>query len=142
MAKFTSKNVEFKDGQKAIFGDTDDSSIYWDDNHSELVISTVVRGINPTEEGHLVTKRYVDNITTSGVSTKSFTDLIDTPSSYSNKAGYIVTVNQSANALEFIPPAAYNMDGGFASNIYGGNIDGGFSGSIYGGISSIEGGSA
>jgi hypothetical protein len=143
MAKFTSQNVEFKDGQKAIFGTDDDSSIYWNSNNDELVITTVTHGVDPTAEGHLVTKRYVDNITMySGTGVNSFIALTDTPSSYLNKAGYMVTVNQSANALEFTPPGAYNMDGGFASSIYGGNVDGGFSSSVYGGISSMEGGHA
>lgn len=60
MAKFTSQNVEFKDGQKAIFGTDDDSSIFWSANHNHLVISTVVSGIEPIQPGHLVTKHYVD----------------------------------------------------------------------------------
>lgn len=127
MAKFTSKNVEFKDGQKAIFGDGDDSSIYWDNNNSELVISTVVRGSDPTEDGHLATKKYVDNLTVSGAGVNSFIDLNDTPSSYLNKAGYVVAVNQTTDALEFIPQVTYNIDGGSADSIYGSiiNIDGG-----------------
>ena len=59
MAKFTGKNIEFKDLQKAIFGSEDDSAIYWDGD--QLVITTVASGVDPTAEGHLVTKRYIDN---------------------------------------------------------------------------------
>lgn len=59
MARFVSKNIEFKDNQKAVFGTNDDSSIYWDGD--QLVITTVVSGVDPTEEGHLVTKRYIDD---------------------------------------------------------------------------------
>lgn len=58
MAKFSGKNIEFKDNQRAIFGDGDDSAIYWDGD--QLTITTVVSGVDPTEEGHLVTKRYID----------------------------------------------------------------------------------
>lgn len=68
MAKFSGKNIEFKDGQKAIFGTEDDSAISWDNNNAQLTISTVVSGVDPTADGHLVTKKYVDDnlITVSG----------------------------------------------------------------------------
>lgn len=58
MAKFQGRDIEFKDNQKATFGTDDDSSIYWDG--SDLNISTTVKGIDPTEDSHLVTKRYLD----------------------------------------------------------------------------------
>lgn len=66
MAKFSGKNIEFKDDQKAIFGDDDDSAIYWDGVDDELIVTTVLSGIDPIDPGHLVTKRYVDSITASG----------------------------------------------------------------------------
>lgn len=58
MAKFTSKNIEFKDGQKAIFGTEDDAYITWDNN--QLQVSSTLSGVTPTEDGHLTTKGYVD----------------------------------------------------------------------------------
>lgn len=61
MAKFSSKNVEFLDGQKAIFGSDDDSYLTWDGEGNQLLVSTVVSGVDPTAAGHLVTKRYIDN---------------------------------------------------------------------------------
>jgi len=61
MAKFSGKNIEFKDGQKAVFGTEDDSSIYWDGINDELVITTVASGVDPTKDGHLVTRRYLDS---------------------------------------------------------------------------------
>lgn len=66
MAKFTNKNIEFKDGQKAVFGDNDDSFIYWDGD--QLVITTVTSGVTPVSDQHLTTKQYVDDLinTTSG----------------------------------------------------------------------------
>lgn len=60
MAKFSSKNVEFLDDQKAIFGSDDDSAIQWDDDNSQLTISTVVSGVDPTAAGHLITRRYLE----------------------------------------------------------------------------------
>lgn len=76
MAKFSGKNIEFLDNQKAIFGTEDDSAIQWDNNNAQLTISTVVSGVDPTVDGHLVTKRYADDgvATLSGVlSTAAFT---------------------------------------------------------------------
>ena len=62
MAKFSGKNIEFKSGQKAIFGDNDDSSIYWDENGVQLAITTVASGVGPVEDYHLATKMYVDEV--------------------------------------------------------------------------------
>lgn len=64
MAKFTGKNIEFKDLQKAIFGTEDDSAIYWDNNNDQLTITTVVSGVAPTADGHLVTRRYLEDVLT------------------------------------------------------------------------------
>lgn len=66
MAKFSGKNIEFRDYQKAVFGDGDDSYISWNDTNAELTISTVVSGVYPTDAGHLTTKYYVDQITDHG----------------------------------------------------------------------------
>ena len=64
MAKFSGKNIEFKDGQKAIFGTDDDSAIYWDAAAGHLVFTTVVSGVDPTAEGHLITRRYLEDVLT------------------------------------------------------------------------------
>jgi hypothetical protein len=129
MAKFTGKNIEFKDGQKATFGDADDSSIFWSGDNSELTITTVVSGVDPTAPGHLTTKFYVDTAlaTISGGGSNEFTGLTDTPSDYTNSAGYVVSVNSSEDGLEFTSPGSYNIDGGFANSVYGGvpALDGG-----------------
>ena len=128
MAKFSGKNIEFRDGQKAVFGDNDDSSISWDENNAELTIDTVVSGVDPTEQGHLVTKRYADQLTVSGGSgASSFIELTDTPSDYSSSANYVVAVNGLEDGLEFVQPGSYNVDGGFANSVYGGvpSLDGG-----------------
>jgi len=61
MAKFTSKNIEFKDWQQAIFGTNDDSNIHWNPDNAELTITTVVSGVDPADPGHLVTRRYLED---------------------------------------------------------------------------------
>jgi len=65
MAKFTTKNIEFKDGQKAIFGTEDDAYLMWDDAGQQMVVSTVIDGVWPTSSGHLTPKWYVDSLITS-----------------------------------------------------------------------------
>jgi len=67
LARFVAKNIEFKDGQRAIFGSDDDSYIMWSNPDQELQISTVVSGVQPTKPGHLTPKWYVDQAVTSGV---------------------------------------------------------------------------
>jgi len=97
MAKFSGKNIEFRTGQKAIFGDGDDSSIYWDDNTTSLVITTTASGVDPIDPGHLVTKRYLEDFvdtTISGVD--DFLDLDDTPTTYSGAEGKYLKVVSSA----------------------------------------------
>lgn len=61
MAKFTTKNIEFKDDQKAIFGTADDSAIYWDGILNDLIITTTISGVTPIQGYHLATKQYVDD---------------------------------------------------------------------------------
>jgi hypothetical protein len=61
MAKFTSKDLRLKDGQKVTWGTDLDSNIWWDDAAVELRLDTVISGVTPTEDGHLTTKWYVDN---------------------------------------------------------------------------------
>jgi hypothetical protein len=109
MAKFTSQNVEFKDGQKAIFGTDDDSSIFWSANHNHLVISTVVSGIEPIQPGHLVTKRYVDELL------NYITGVI------------IASVNIDGGIANTIYGGTTGKDGGASNTVYGGtsSIDGG-----------------
>ena len=58
MARFVNKNIEFKDGQKAVFGDADDAYLMWDNAGDQMVVSTVISGVDPTEDGHLTTRYY------------------------------------------------------------------------------------
>jgi hypothetical protein len=68
MAKITSKNIELKDDEKVIFGTDDDAYLEWDQTDNQMVISTVVSGVTPTQNYHLTTKYYVDT-SVSGVQT-------------------------------------------------------------------------
>jgi hypothetical protein len=99
MAKFTGKNIEFRSGQKAIFGDNDDSSILWNDVNSELTINTVVSGVDPTDPGHLVTKRYV------GVLEDAVDDLYDIhydmqePTGFFNRTDSVISFDDGSLML-------------------------------------------
>jgi hypothetical protein len=128
MAKFSGKNIEFKDDQKAIFGSADDSSIYWNNDNAELTITTVVSGVEPTAPWHLTPRFYVDDaLATISGGVGTFIDLTDTPADYTSSAGYVVAVNSAEDGVEFVAPGSYNIDGGFANSVYGGvpAMDGG-----------------
>jgi hypothetical protein len=104
VAKFSSKGIEFKDYQKARFGTDDDAELYWDDARDEMTITTVISGVDPTEPGHLTTRRYVDDATVSGID--EFIELIDTPTAYSvvdyTDPKY-VRIKSDGSGLEFAP---------------------------------------
>jgi hypothetical protein len=60
MAKFKQNNVELRDNQKLIFDSSKNKHMSYDG--SELYINNTVSGVTPTEDYHLTTKDYVDNI--------------------------------------------------------------------------------
>lgn len=66
MAKFKEKHLKLRDDQRVYFGDSDDSSLWFDG--SEMRIATTVSGVDPSQDYHLTTKKYVDDeiITISG----------------------------------------------------------------------------
>jgi len=61
MAKFTSKDLRLKDGQKVTWGTDLDSNVWWNDADAELSLDTVISGVHPTKSDHLTTRWYVDN---------------------------------------------------------------------------------
>ena len=58
MARFKSNSLYLKDNQKIVFGNSDDSSLYFDG--IGLRLDTVISGVDPTQAYHLATKNYVD----------------------------------------------------------------------------------
>jgi len=58
MARFKSNSLYLKDGQRIVFGNSDDSSLYFDG--IGLRLDTVISGVDPTQAYHLATKNYVD----------------------------------------------------------------------------------
>lgn len=58
MAKFTNKDLRFKNGEKATFGDGLNANIWWDG--TDLRLDSTISGVYPTLSGHLATKFYVD----------------------------------------------------------------------------------
>lgn len=67
MARFSRKDIFFKDGDMAVFGDAQDSKLYWDDAQSQLTLTSTISGVYPTLDSHLATKQYVDDQITSEV---------------------------------------------------------------------------
>lgn len=61
MAKFQDKNLKLRYNQRAYFGDNDDCSI-WHDG-ADFRVSCTLSGVDPTQEHHLTTKKYVDDLT-------------------------------------------------------------------------------
>lgn len=125
MAKFSQNSIELKDDERIVFGTGDNAYMEWDQDNNQMMISTVVSGVMPTQPYHLTPRFYVDQVVSSGVGT--FIALTDTPTTYSGYAGYVVAVTDAEDAVEFIQPGSFNVDGGFANSIYGGVplIDGG-----------------
>lgn len=62
MAKFSRKDIFFKDNDMAVFGTDQDSRLYWDDSKNELTLTSTISGVDPTQDYHLSTKNYVDTI--------------------------------------------------------------------------------
>jgi len=96
MAKFSHSNIEFKDGQQAIFGSNDDSYMSWEND--DLVVSHTLSGIDPIQDYHLTTKRYVDNQTIFGsnfnVSTSQGVS-VTTSTTFQNKISLTTTTLSS-----------------------------------------------
>lgn len=74
MAKFSQKDIFFKDNDMAVFGTDQDSALFWDGTEDELRLTTTISGVDPLQSYHLTTKNYVDSqlITTSGDPTGYF----------------------------------------------------------------------
>ena len=122
MPKFSAKNIEFKDNQQAIFGTDDDSYISWNGGADQLEVSTTLSGVDPTSDGHLTTKKYVDDeidgvyayIDTVDTTTSGFSDVILFPSD-------LVVGNPPSPTYSTLDPiAAYVFDDNKDENVYGG----------------------
>jgi hypothetical protein len=60
MAKISAKNIELKDDERLIFGTDDDAYLEWDQDGNQMEISTVISGVDPTQDYHLTTRDYTD----------------------------------------------------------------------------------
>jgi hypothetical protein len=131
MAKFTGKNIEFKDGQKAIFGDADDAYLTWDNLNQQMVVSTVISGVDPTADGHLVTRRYLEEAfdpTSSGsignvLFGSEFDYEIDNTESSTNSTTYQNKITVSTGD---IPEGSYRLGWHFEWRISKSNAEFGF----------------
>lgn len=66
MAKFSQKDIFFKDDDMAVFGTGQDSKLFWDGVANDLRLTTTISGKDPTQSYHLTTKQYTDNAIVSG----------------------------------------------------------------------------
>ena len=77
MAKFSQKDIFFKDNDMAVFGTSYDSKLFWDGTNDELCLTTTISGVDPTKSYELTTKKYVDSLTTGSGSISSYFDAYD-----------------------------------------------------------------
>jgi hypothetical protein len=66
MARIKGKDIYLNDDDQIYFGDGNEAALWYEDH--ELQLNHTISGIAPTKDGHLVTKKYVDDniITVSG----------------------------------------------------------------------------
>jgi hypothetical protein len=62
MAKFTNKDLRLKDGEKLTLGTDLDANVWYDGVANQLAVDVTVSGITPTQDYHLTTKQYVDEV--------------------------------------------------------------------------------
>ena len=97
MAKFSQKDIFFKDDDMAVFGTGQDSELFWDGTLNDLRLTTTISGVDPIQDYHLTTKYYVDQNRVD-----NFLGLTDTPSTYSGANGYYLRVTESGTlSVEF-----------------------------------------
>lgn len=116
MAKFNDKNLRLKDGEKIIFGNDLDANLWYNGDSDQLSVDVTISGVTPTQDSHLTTKQYVD----SKVGSATFIGLTDTPTTYSGFENYVVRVNATGDALDFVEPGiteegVYDLDLGISS---------------------------
>jgi hypothetical protein len=102
---------EIGGASKDIFGiGESNDTIYIGDTTVDNTTPTIARGawdfqgtakvLEPTEDMHIATKKYVDDH--SGGGSGTFTGLSDTPADYSNAEGHYVKVKNDGTGLEFL----------------------------------------
>jgi hypothetical protein len=116
MAKFNDKNLRLKDGEKIVFGTDLDANMWYDGISDQLSVDVTISGVTPTQDSHLTTKQYVDD----KVASATFIELTDTPTTYSGFANYVVKVNATGDALDFVEPGIteegiFNLGTGISS---------------------------
>ena len=88
MARIKGKDIYLETDDQIYFGPNQEAAIWWDG--AELRLNHTISGVDPTKDGHLVTKRYVDNITISGSTASGIVDWVydedDTESSTTSTA--------------------------------------------------------
>jgi hypothetical protein len=129
MARFSQKDIFFKDGDMAVFGDSQDSKLYWDGSNNRLVITTTISGVTPIEAYHLATKNYVDTVSgsinnnvlkkdgsiqlTSDWNLGTYSIYLNDTSNANQTIGF--TINQEANTDELVAFKSSAVDHGITN---------------------------
>jgi len=98
MAKFKQNNVELRDGQKIIFDSAKNKYMVYDSTN--VSINTTLGGIDPTEDDHLTTKKYVDEkeVTPTIIVEDEGVALSNTPNTVLNFVGDAVEATDSTGS--------------------------------------------
>lgn len=107
MAKFSAKDIFFKDDDMAVFGTDQDSKLYWDGSANQLRLSTTISGVTPTQDYHLTTRQYVDELfsSASGIVSNDFLFIHDSTGGTETVSGWtdvpFDVVNKQTAAFSF-----------------------------------------
>lgn len=59
MARIKGKDIYLKDDDQIYFGDGNEAALWYEDD--DLQLNHTISGVAPTKDGHLVTKKYIDD---------------------------------------------------------------------------------
>lgn len=106
MARIKGKDLYLKDDDQIYFGDNKEAAMWY--SGSDLMLDHTISGTAAIQGYHLLRKdqmeEYVDTVA-SGID--EFTDLIDTPASYSGLGQHYVTVKADGSGLEFTTTSGF-----------------------------------
>ena len=91
MARFKGHDLYLNDGDQIYFGDNAEAAV-WSES-GELHLSSTISGVDPIKSYHLVTKHYVDQ--------RGFTNLVDTPATYSGNSGKYLRVKEDESGIDY-----------------------------------------
>jgi hypothetical protein len=102
VARFKGQDLYINDNDQIYLGDNQEGALWYADE--EIRLNHTISGTPATEGCHLIRKDQVDGyISTISGAFDEFTDLIDTPATYSGYEEKYVRIKQDGSGLEFAP---------------------------------------